>query len=168
MSNKEEVEEVAKGIALIERSDCESCHNEQLKTVGPAYIQIAQKYNDSDETVAMLAGKVIKGGAGVWGAAAMTAHPDLMEDDAKEMIRYILSLDNNLPGGSNAKYTLGEKSSPIKLPETFTPASGKGFAVHAYKTQFAERGTIHTRTRQIGCGVNEQRCHAEPDECFDQ
>lgn len=81
------------GLALIERSDCKSCHNEEVKTIGPAYISIAEKYPFTESQVSSLANKVIKGGSGVWGEQVMTAHPDLMEADAKLMIGYILSLD---------------------------------------------------------------------------
>ncbi len=41
----------------------------------------------------MLANKIISGGSGIWGAQAMTPHPELAESDAREMVRYILSLD---------------------------------------------------------------------------
>ena len=36
--------------------------------------------------------KIIKGGYGVWGEIPMAPHPDMKEEDAKEMSRYILSL----------------------------------------------------------------------------
>lgn len=81
------------GLALIERSDCKSCHNEQVKTIGPAYISIAEKYPFSKAQLTALAQKIINGGSGVWGEQVMTAHPDLMENDAKTMVSYILSLD---------------------------------------------------------------------------
>ena len=41
-----------------------------------------------------LANKIIKGGKGLWGSAAMTPHPNLPEAQAEEMARYILSLRN--------------------------------------------------------------------------
>jgi len=39
-----------------------------------------------------LANKVIKGGSGNWGSVPMSPHPDLSMVDAREMIKYILSL----------------------------------------------------------------------------
>jgi len=39
-----------------------------------------------------LANKVIKGGSGKWGDVPMTPHPQLSMDDAKEMVKYVLSL----------------------------------------------------------------------------
>jgi cytochrome c len=84
---------LAQGAALIETSDCKTCHNEKVKTVGPAYIEIANKYAFTEASVKMLAEKVIAGGAGNWGAVPMSPHPDLMEQDAAKMVSYVLSLD---------------------------------------------------------------------------
>lgn len=39
-------------------------------------------------------GKIINGGAGVWGDHAMSAHPSLSEADAKRMVDYILAMDD--------------------------------------------------------------------------
>lgn len=126
-------EAIPAGVKLIERSDCHSCHNEKVKTVGPSYLSVARKYNDSEQTMEDLAQKIIQGGYGVWGVAAMTAHPTLAVEDAIEMVRYILTLDDNDEGGAMAKYTLGLKSIPLKLTSEFDAAGGAGFMVNAYQ-----------------------------------
>jgi cytochrome c551/c552 len=36
--------------------------------------------------------KVIRGGSGVWGDVAMSAHPDINKDDLHKIIQYILAL----------------------------------------------------------------------------
>lgn len=90
---KAEEEEIPLGAKLIAKTDCPTCHNTYSKTVGPAYVDIAKRYKTSEETVAQLTKKVINGGSGVWGEAAMTAHPDAAKKDVTEMVRYILSLD---------------------------------------------------------------------------
>jgi cytochrome c len=79
-----------KGETLMANSDCNTCHNAQSKIIGPALVDIAKKYKESD--VDMLADKVIKGGSGNWGTVPMTAHADLPLADAKEMVKYILSV----------------------------------------------------------------------------
>jgi len=81
-----------KGAQLISSSDCLSCHKEKIKIIGPAYEEVAKKYEATDENVEMLAGKIIDGGSGVWGDIPMTPHPAISKTDAKEMVRYILSL----------------------------------------------------------------------------
>lgn len=80
------------GERLIATADCIGCHNKVTKVIGPTYEEIAAKYSLNDETVELLAGKIIAGGKGVWGEVPMTPHASLSKDDAKEMVRYILSL----------------------------------------------------------------------------
>ncbi|MBC5774831.1 c-type cytochrome [Pontibacter sp. KCTC 32443] len=80
------------GASLISKSDCLTCHKDDQKVVGPAYTEVADKYEFNDKNVDYLAQKIIKGGAGVWGQIPMPPHPDLKPEDAKEMARYVLSL----------------------------------------------------------------------------
>ncbi len=86
-------QELPLGQRLISRSDCKTCHNTNVQTIGPAYTDVAKRYPNDDATLTMLVNKVIKGGAGIWGIQVMTAHPSLSETDASEMVKYILSLD---------------------------------------------------------------------------
>jgi cytochrome c len=81
-----------KGAQLIASQDCLGCHKEQDKLVGPAYKDVAKKYSNNDKDINYLANKIISGGKGVWGDVAMTPHPSLAVNDAKEMAKYILSL----------------------------------------------------------------------------
>lgn len=83
-----------KGLELVAKSDCLTCHKVSEKLTGPAYKDVAAKYESTDENVALLAAKVIKGGSGVWGAIPMTPHPQLTEADARQMVKYILLLRN--------------------------------------------------------------------------
>jgi cytochrome c len=64
----------------------------ERKIVGPSYADVAAKYESTEENVAMLAKKVIEGGVGVWGEVPMPPHPALSEEDAKDMVRYVLLL----------------------------------------------------------------------------
>ena len=81
-----------KGLALIAKSNCLTCHKVGEKLVGPAYKDVANKYAGNDTAVTYLAHKVIAGGKGVWGEVAMTPHPDVSEADAEQMVKYILLL----------------------------------------------------------------------------
>jgi len=80
------------GEKLINKNDCLGCHNKTNKIIGPAYVDIAKKYPATEKNINMLADKIIKGGTGVWGNMPMTAHATLKKDDAKLMVKYILSL----------------------------------------------------------------------------
>ena len=97
----EEVKEVSisdnpdyqKGIALVGKNDCLTCHKIDEKLIGPSYREVANKYASMPDTmVAHLAGKIIHGGSGVWGEVAMTPHADLSKEDAEAMVKYILLL----------------------------------------------------------------------------
>lgn len=81
-----------KGLELVAKSDCLTCHKVSEKVTGPAYKDVAAKYEATDENINMLAAKIIKGGSGVWSAIPMTPHPTLSEADAKQMVKYILLL----------------------------------------------------------------------------
>lgn len=81
-----------KGLDLITKSDCLTCHKVAEKLIGPPYQDVAAKYPNNDATIDMLADKIIKGGAGNWGQVQMTAHPQISKDDAKLMVKYVLSL----------------------------------------------------------------------------
>src|SRR6185312_17316646 len=81
-----------KGLALVAKSNCLTCHKVDEKLIGPAYKDVANKYAGSDTAVTHLAHKVISGGKGVWGDVMMTPHPELSEADAEQMVKYILLL----------------------------------------------------------------------------
>ena len=84
--------DIKKGEALISKSDCLACHKIDAKLLGPSYKDVAAKYPNNAATIAQLAGKIKSGGSGVWGAIPMSPHPALSDDDAKSMVRYIMSL----------------------------------------------------------------------------
>jgi cytochrome c len=81
-----------KGLEKVKGSDCTGCHQVDRKLIGPSYADVAAKYENTEENVALLAQKVIAGGVGVWGEIPMSAHPNLTEEDAKDMVRYVLLL----------------------------------------------------------------------------
>ena len=84
--------DVEKGLALVGKSDCFTCHKVVDKSTGPAYEEVAAKYPDNQAVIDSLAHKVIKGGSGNWGTVPMTPHPTISEADAKAMVKYVLSL----------------------------------------------------------------------------
>lgn len=83
-----------KGLALVASNDCLTCHKVDEKVTGPAYRDVANKYENTPENVTKLADKIIKGGSGNWGTIPMTPHPALTEADAQQMVKYILLLRN--------------------------------------------------------------------------
>ncbi|HKH60968.1 MAG TPA: c-type cytochrome [Flavitalea sp.] len=81
-----------KGLELIGASDCTTCHKIDQKNIGPAYVDVAAKYENTPAVIDTLVSKVINGGSGNWGTVQMTPHPTLPEADVREMIKYIMTL----------------------------------------------------------------------------
>lgn len=81
-----------KGLSLIANSDCLTCHKVDSKLIGPSYKEIANKYDSTEANIKLLAGKIVKGGSGVWGDVAMTPHEGMSNEDAEVMVKYIFLL----------------------------------------------------------------------------
>ena len=86
--------EQEKGLDLISKSDCLTCHKVAEASTGPAYTDVAKKYAGQAGIEDILASKIIKGGSGNWGTVPMTPHPQVSEADAKTMVKYVLSVNN--------------------------------------------------------------------------
>ena len=86
----------SRGKTLIEESDCFSCHKIDVTSIGPSYLQVAERYKNDPKGQASLADKIINGGVGVWGEHAMSAHPDITEEQAAQIVDYIMSLSDPL------------------------------------------------------------------------
>ena len=80
------------GEKLIAKSDCVAFHKMEKKLIGPSYLDIANKYADSEKSISYLSNKIIKGGSGVWGTIPMAAHATMKKDEARTIAKYILSL----------------------------------------------------------------------------
>jgi cytochrome c len=85
--------EYQEGLTLVGKNKCLSCHAVNETITGPPYSEIAKKYSSYPDTiVAHLARKVITGGNGVWGEIFMTPHPQVSQEDAEKMVKYVLLL----------------------------------------------------------------------------
>ena len=54
---------------------------------------MSAKYEHTEANIELLAGKILKGGGGVWSPVPMTPHPQLSLEDAKQMVKYIFLLN---------------------------------------------------------------------------
>ena len=88
---------IKQGQALVDQSDCKTCHHPINKIIGPAHGDVAKKYDFTQANVTYLADKIRNGGSGVWGEIPMTPHVDLSQADAEKMAMYVLSLDGEEP-----------------------------------------------------------------------
>jgi cytochrome c len=80
---------------LLISHNCMTCHQVNKKIVGPAFKEVAQRYANIDTAETYLPKKIIDGGTGNWkGNIAMPANPLLTEEQAKDITRFILNLDD--------------------------------------------------------------------------
>lgn len=130
-----------KGKMLIENSDCKSCHALSNKSIGPSYLEVAKRYKGKNSQMA-LAEKIIEGGSGNWGEQPMSAHPQLSQEDAKEMVQYILGL-------AETKHDL--KSLPLKGRLATNQHKGKEgtYFLTASYTDKGQRGIAPITTREV-------------------
>jgi cytochrome c len=79
-------------LKLATDKNCMSCHAVEIKLVGPAYKAVAAKYAGQKDAADMLANKIQKGGAGVWGPIPMPANPQVNASEAKTLAAWVMSL----------------------------------------------------------------------------
>jgi cytochrome c len=87
---------------LAEEKDCFSCHSVDEKSIGPAYQDVAAKYAGRSDAEAYLVNKVLHGSRGDWGRRRMPANDNVTENEARVLVKWILSLktigaSNQLP-----------------------------------------------------------------------
>jgi cytochrome c551/c552 len=156
----QEVKQTYPGQALMQKSDCKACHTLNTKSVGPSFMQVATKYKNSLTGKNFLINKIIKGGGGVWGEIPMPAHSNMKEDDAKKIVEWILSL-NDQPAAKTS----------LPLSGTVTPAEinkntdKKTFNLHASYFDLGSNGakslsgfyTLSLRNNVIESGAIKNR-----------
>ncbi|UOD50827.1 c-type cytochrome [Orrella daihaiensis] len=81
------------GNQLMREKMCLGCHQIDKKRVGPAFVDIANRYGgDSDAAMPMLLNVIKNGGRGKWGAVPMPAQTQVSDEQARDMVLFILSL----------------------------------------------------------------------------
>jgi cytochrome c len=118
------------GRQLTQTLDCKSFHKEADKSIGPAFVLVAQKYQSDPKAASYLAQKIIKGGSGVWGDVAMSAHPGLAGSDVNQIVTYILSL------GDKAAVKKSLPQSGMVVP----PASGAPNTAMVISASYTDKG----------------------------
>ena len=77
---------------LAKDKNCLACHAADKKLVGPSYKDIAAKYKADKNAQAVLVKKVRDGGVGVWGQIPMPANPQVNEQEAQALVKWVLSM----------------------------------------------------------------------------
>ena len=157
---------LAAGRALIESNDCLSCHQFNRKNIGPAYVDVARKYHGDSTAIARLIRKVRQGGSGVWGSAAMPAHPALTDAQLSTMLAYIMSLADSktnassLPTSGSYAPPAGLANAPnaaLVLRAEYTDRGANGMpAISREKTLVLRSPTLVVASGDLSEGVSKQ------------
>jgi cytochrome c len=131
------------GQSLIAKSDCKACHQTYTKVLGPSFAEVAKRYATNKDAVEILATKIIKGGSGIWGEYAMSAHPQLTKDDASEIVKYILTVNDK------KEVTTLPKEGSITLKDHLTNPDGGRYILTASYTDKGGLITPLTTTKSL-------------------
>ena len=77
---------------LLVKSNCLACHYLDKRKYGPKLNEIASKYVNDANAAEKLAKKIKAGGTGVWGEDVMPPQPQLSDEDALKLAKYVLAL----------------------------------------------------------------------------
>ena len=100
------------GLALLKQSDCFNCHAPEQKIVGPAFIEIADRYRAQPEALEASVQRVIKGSNGQWSEVPMLPHEALNPDQVRMMVRYIYGLQPGKAGPHLVRGLVGRITPP--------------------------------------------------------
>lgn len=84
-------------LRLFSEKRCNACHDTDEVLLGPPYRAVAARHRggDRDVTVEALAWKIIAGGAGNWGVVPMVRNEHVTIEEARNMVRWILTLSRD-------------------------------------------------------------------------
>jgi len=146
----------ATGRNIMMSLDCKTCHKPNEKSIGPAFRDVAIRYQKDPNMVPSLTQKIKKGGSGKWGEVVMPAHPDLKDEDIRLILGYLQSLAapkiKPLPATGALKPTLDKpekEKGVLTITATYTDKGGPGIkpltatealSLHNPKITFGRRG----------------------------
>lgn len=76
--------------SLAKANQCMACHQVDARRVGPSFRVIAERYASVEGAAEYLSHSIRNGGRGRWGAITMPKQPQVSEQDAASLARWIL------------------------------------------------------------------------------
>jgi len=149
----------APGLTLMKSADCFNCHAPEHRIVGPAFLEIANRYRGQKEALAASIDRVQKGSSGVWGPVPMLPHGHHSRDQIAAMVSWVFALqpDSEKPilqrglNGSLALPASAASARAITLEATFTDAGQPPASPLTHRT------TITLRNRR----TEAEACHSK-------
>ncbi|WP_373522308.1 PQQ-dependent sugar dehydrogenase [Aquiflexum sp.] len=94
--------------ALVQKSNCLSCHLEDRKLVGPSFQDIAKRYKEDSKAFEILSKSIAEGGSGKWGDSPMPPQSMLNPAEISQIIDFILEINSenreNINLGTSGQY----------------------------------------------------------------
>lgn len=84
--------------ALLKANNCLACHAVDHKVVGPAYKDVAARYDGKADAAAIIARHIREGGSGKWGPIPMPPFANLSEAESLALASWILESDTGKSG----------------------------------------------------------------------
>lgn len=78
------------GLAIIRANNCFNCHNFEDKGIGPSFYEISKRYVPTAANISQVARRVREGSSGIWGKVSMPTHPELKQEEAEALVRWVL------------------------------------------------------------------------------
>ena len=127
-------------LLAISKALCFNCHAGREKLIGPSFEQVAARYKNDRTAVDLLTKKIIDGSTGTWSDNKMPPHPELEEQDIKEMVTWILK-NNSDP---DVIYFVGTNGA-LRTKEKPPNASERG--VYVLTASYMDHGPRSTNNR---------------------
>ncbi|PQO31665.1 PQQ-dependent sugar dehydrogenase [Blastopirellula marina] len=83
------------GLRLMKKSDCFNCHAVDSVRVGPPFLKVAEKYRGQENALEASMKRVREGSTGVWGKVPMLPHGQHTQDEIRDMVSWVYSLEPN-------------------------------------------------------------------------
>jgi cytochrome c len=87
---KKGVKDDPRGLALLRTSNCFNCHSFDSRGIGPSFFEVSKRYPLTVGNVSQVAKRIREGSTGVWGKVSMPTHPELRQEEAEEVARWVL------------------------------------------------------------------------------
>jgi cytochrome c len=138
------------GLALMKQSDCFNCHAVETKVVGPAFLEVANKYRGQAGALDASVQRVIRGSSRVWSEVPMLPHEAFTTDQVQLMVRWVFGLEPGKTGGAMTRGLGGNVTAPkdnalrlASLEATYTDL-GRGPAA-----SLTGRAMVRLRSRRV-------------------
>ena len=119
------------GLTLMKSADCFNCHAAEHRLVGPAFLEIADRYRGVDGALETSVDRVQRGSSGVWGPVPMLPHGHHTRDQIREMVSWVYRLER---GSDRPDLQRGLSGT------TLVPADSRGVRALTIEAVFTDAG----------------------------